>query len=68
MDKIDWFWLSSNFAAIHLLKENPDKIDWNMFSSNAAIFEYDYTMTQPFKDELLAVCFHPDNRSRLTLN
>jgi len=48
------------------LKANPEKIDWNMFSSNPSIFEYDYeNMTCPFKDELLAVCFHPDNRKRL---
>ena len=30
LDKINWFWLSSNSSpeAIQLLCENPDKIDW----------------------------------------
>ena len=65
-DKIDWFWLSSNPAAIQLLKANPEKIDWAMFSSNPAIFEYDYkSMVRPFKEELLSVCYHPDNMKRL---
>jgi hypothetical protein len=65
-DKIDWFWLSANEGAIHLLEQNQDKIDWQMLSTNINIFEYDYNrMSRPFKDELLAVVYHPDNIKRL---
>jgi hypothetical protein len=39
MDKIDWFNLSRNSNAIHLLEENKDKICWEYFSSNKSIFE-----------------------------
>jgi len=33
-DKIDWFWLSENPNAIHLLEKNMDKINWILFSKN----------------------------------
>ena len=32
--KIDWYALSSNPNAIHLLKQNVDKIDWCSLSLN----------------------------------
>ncbi len=32
LDKLDWFWLSANSAAIHLLEQNPDKIYWHQLS------------------------------------
>ena len=34
IDRLNWFWLSANQNAIHLLEENIDKIDWNMLSVN----------------------------------
>jgi len=34
IDKIDWFWLSKNTNAIHLLEKNMDKINWSMLSGN----------------------------------
>jgi hypothetical protein len=65
-EKIDWFWLSGNDSALHLLEKNQDKIDWQMLSTNPGIFEYDYDrMSRPFKDELIAVVYHPDNVKRL---
>ena len=33
-DKIDWYQLSRNPNAIHLLEQNPDKIDWDILSEN----------------------------------
>jgi len=35
-DKINWYSLSSNPAAIHLLEKNQDKINWYSLSSNPA--------------------------------
>jgi hypothetical protein len=32
LDKINWYPLSKNPAAIHLLEKNPDKIDWERLS------------------------------------
>jgi hypothetical protein len=40
-NKIDWLFLSSNPAAIHLLEQNQDKIDWHCLSANPAIFKDD---------------------------
>ena len=34
MDKINWYSLSSNPNAIHLLEQNMDKICWNSLSAN----------------------------------
>ena len=33
---INWWRLSGNPAAIHLLEKNPEKIDWDLLSSNPA--------------------------------
>ena len=33
-DKINWKWLSSNPAAIHLLEQNQNKIYWLFLSHN----------------------------------
>jgi hypothetical protein len=38
-DKIDWFWLSQNPAAIDMLKANPDKIIWQYLSSDPAAID-----------------------------
>jgi hypothetical protein len=50
-EKIDWFWLSGNRNAIHLLEKNLERIDWRnlaknqgniggfKFSSNPSIFK-----------------------------
>ena len=32
--KIDWYYLSKNPNAIHLLEKNVDKINWNYLSAN----------------------------------
>ncbi len=34
MDKVDWYWLSSNPNAIHLIEQNLDKVDWDELSRN----------------------------------
>ena len=60
--------MSRNPNAINLLEQNPDKISWNEFSSNPSIFEIDYQTLQqriePFKEELMKKCFHPDRLVR----
>ena len=33
-EKIDWWWLSKNTSAIHLLEQHPDKIHWPCLSEN----------------------------------
>jgi hypothetical protein len=33
-NKIDWYNLSSNLNAIHLLEQNLDKVDWELLSKN----------------------------------
>ena len=60
--------MSSNPNAIPLLKENQDKILWSRLSQNPSIFQVDYqalkTRIEPFKEELIARCFHPDRLVR----
>jgi hypothetical protein len=59
-------WLSNNTEARDLFLENYDKINWYFIASNPVIFQYDYAaMTCPFKEELFAVIYHPDNISKL---
>jgi hypothetical protein len=41
MDKINWWYLSENPNAIHLLEQNMDNIDWTSLSQNPNIFEID---------------------------
>jgi hypothetical protein len=41
-DKINWFNLSSNPNAIHLLEANQDSIHWEQLSINPNIFEYSH--------------------------
>ena len=63
-NNIDWWHLSTNNKAMHLLEKNVDKIYWKTFSSNHSIFEIDYKFLknriQPFKEELMQKVFHPD--------
>ena len=63
-DKIEWLTLSINPNALDLLEQNPDKIEWDGLFSNSSIFEVDYQVLQqriePFKEELIQKCFHPD--------
>tara|TARA_B110000459_G_C16122782_1_gene278813 strand:+ start:241 stop:510 length:270 start_codon:yes stop_codon:yes gene_type:complete len=39
INNLDWYWLSVNPNAIHLLENNKDKINWKYFSKNPAIFK-----------------------------
>jgi hypothetical protein len=41
-DKIDWYHLSRNPNAIHLLEENQDKINWSKLCENIGIFDFQY--------------------------
>ena len=63
--KIDWFYLSHNPNAIHLLEKNPDKIYWPWLCENVGVNKLNYKrLTERmdiFKDELMAVVYHPDN-------
>ena len=67
LEKLSWYCLSSNQAAIHLLEQNPDKIDWYTLSLNPAIFTYDYDKMREYmestgiKDELIAYYYRPEN-------
>ena len=46
------------------VKQNPNKINWYCLSKNPSIFEINYAALnkriEPFKEELIAKCFHPD--------
>ena len=68
LERVDWSYLSANPNAIHLLEKNPDKINWYRLSWNQAIFQVDYQVLknriEPFKEELIARCFHPDRLVR----
>ena len=48
---------------IRLLEQNQGKINCNL-SKNLSIFKIDYTLLykrlEPFKEELMQKCFHPD--------
>ena len=67
-EKIHWSNLSANPNAIHLLQQNIEKIDWSRLSYNTSIFEIDYKALykriEPFKEQLIAQCFHPDRLVR----
>ena len=64
LDRIDWESFSSNPNAIPYMEQNQDKIDWWNLLKNPSIFEIDYQALQqriePFKEELIQKCFHPD--------
>ena len=36
-NNIDWYKLSSNLSAVHILQENEDKINWYNFCYNESI-------------------------------
>ena len=67
-DKISWGHLSGNPNGKHLLEKNQDKINCMEIASNPFIFEIDYQALQqriePFKEELIQKCFHPDRLIR----
>jgi hypothetical protein len=62
-EKIDWFKLSANPNAIHLLEANQDKIHWVHLSCNPSIFILDYNAmkqaTIQLHEELIAYVYHP---------
>jgi hypothetical protein len=68
IDKINWDNLSKNPNAIHLLEQHQDKIDWFYILHNPSIYEIDYQVLQqriePFKEELMQKCFHPNRLIR----
>jgi hypothetical protein len=39
LDKINWYILSGNSTAIHILEKNLDKINWDELSGNKSIFK-----------------------------
>jgi hypothetical protein len=47
------------------LEIDGENVDWNKIAENPAIFQYDYdyirTQMYPFKEEMMAKMFHPDN-------
>ena len=63
IDKINWWTLSKNPAAIHLLEQNIDKISFKWLSKNPAIFTYDYSFIKNknllLHKELIEKIYHP---------
>jgi hypothetical protein len=63
IDKIFWYYLSSNKNAIHLLKKNIDKVIWFWISFNPSIFEIDYKYLKErmdiIREELMMKTWHP---------
>jgi hypothetical protein len=66
-DKIDWYWLSTNTNAVHLLERNLDKINWGFLLQNPCIFTYDYQAMRgahtDLKEELIRAAWHPSRVS-----
>ena len=62
-EQIDWVSFSKNPCAIDLLEKYQEKVYWFSLFENPEIFEIDYLVLreriQPFKEELMACCFHP---------
>ena len=66
IDKINWYYLSRNPNAIHLLEQNQDKIVWHYLSSNPSIFykSYNYekikqTIGDKIREELIKKLYSP---------
>jgi hypothetical protein len=64
-EKINWYGLSMNPAAMPLLEKHPEKIHWLGLSRNPSIFIYDYdamkVAKQPLHEQLVQTVFHPKN-------
>jgi hypothetical protein len=67
---MDWFYLSRNPNAIHILEKNMDKMTtecWSQLSRNPNIFTYDYQAMKDrmfhggIKEDLMKDRFHPTN-------
>ena len=69
--KLNWFNLSRNPNAIHLLEQNQDKIDWYMLSRNPSIFTFTYNYSEIKKrmkvtiaEDLMKNRFHPKHMDK----
>jgi hypothetical protein len=64
-NKVDWYHLSANEAAMDILPHYRSEISWYMLSQNPGIFTYDYKEIEKyclmFKEELMERVFHPKN-------
>ena len=53
---------------IELLTQYPEELNWDSLSETKVIFEIDYQVLkdriEPFKEELIQKCFHPDRLVR----
>ena len=51
-----------------LWEQHPDELAWYNLSGDPSIFEIDYQVLkhriEPFKEELMRKCFHPDRLVR----
>ena len=73
MDKVDWYRLSQNPNAIHLLETHLDKVNWLYLSVNENAIHLLKTLNtekmrsncQAFAEELAAYVFHPLRLQRL---
>ena len=63
LEQMNWFSLSSNPNAIHLLETNLDKVCWVSLSENPKAFRYDYEEMKASRDALAEALmkerFHP---------
>ena len=73
LDKIEGYWLFPNPNAVHLIEKKSLELTPGQLSSyslllNPGVFEIDYLDLQqriePFKEELIAKCFHPNQLVR----
>jgi hypothetical protein len=65
INKINWYGLSLNSNAIHILEKNINKINWILLSFNSSIFNLDYDALKErchiYMEELIKKTMHPKN-------
>ena len=76
LDKVDWWQLSRNINAVHILEKNQNKVFWSMSEKNTGkisftqlvrnknIYTYDYNYYKKrmdlHREELMKKVFHPN--------
>ena len=69
LDKINWYFLPKNPAALHIIEKNQDKMNYPILSENPAIFVLDREamreqINNGFAEELIASALHPRHFTR----
>ena len=76
MDKVDWYSLTFNPNAIHILEKNLDKVYWYWLSLNPnalhLLFEYNYEkmliQNQTFANKITEYVFNPMRLNRIAIS